>query len=227
MKSVQYSGYGGGAGALQSVDVPIPAPKKGELLIKLEATSLNSVNGKIQKGELRLFLPPKFPFIPAVDSSSEVISVGPGVNDFTTGDKVNEGALAEYAVAPIKTTAKRPPGVFAETAAALPIAGLTKLQAVRDSAGVKLDGSGKEINLLITAVSGGVGHYAVQIAKRGRTHVTATCGARNVSLVKELGADEVLDYKTPEGAALKSPSGRKYDAVIHDTSNIPCKLCYS
>ncbi|KAK2990932.1 hypothetical protein RJ640_000211 [Escallonia rubra] len=72
-----------------------------------------------------------------------------------------------------------------------------------------------------TLASGGVGHYAVQLAKLGNAHVTATCGARNVDLVKSLGADEVLDYKTPEGAALKSPSGQKYDAMIHCASSTP------
>ena len=147
------------------------------------------------------------------------------ISNLNSIDTMN--GLAEYAVASIKTTVKRPPGVSAENGASLPIAALTALQEIQDSAGVKLDGSRKEMNLLNTPASGGIGHYAVQIAKLGRAHVTATCGARNVSLIKELGADEVLDYKTPEGAALKSPSGRKYDVVIHCTSNIPCKLCHS
>lgn len=89
------------------------------------------------------------------------------------------------------------------------------------AAGVKLDGSGPQKNILITAASGGVGHYAVQLAKLGNTHVTATCGARNIKLVKSLGADEVIDYKTPAGTALTSPSGRKYDAVIHCAMGIP------
>lgn len=66
-----------------------------------------------------------------------------------------------------------------------------------------------------------MGNYAVQLAKLGDTHVTATCGARNIEFVKSLGAEEVLDYKTPDGAALKSPSGRKYDVVIHCTLGIP------
>lgn len=73
----------------------------------------------------------------------------------------------------------------------------------------------------MTAASGGVGHIAVQIAKLGNAHVTATCGARNLDFVRSLGADEVLDYKTPEGSALKSPSGKKYDAVIQCASSIP------
>ncbi|MCI57980.1 quinone-oxidoreductase-like protein, partial [Trifolium medium] len=91
-----------------------------------------------------------------------------------------------------------------------PIAGLTARDALTKIAGVKLDETGEPKNVLVTAASGGVGVYAVQLAKLGNNHVTATCGARNTALVKDLGADEVLDYKTPEGATLKSPSGRKY-----------------
>lgn len=120
-----------------------------------------------------------------------------------------------------RLTVARPAEVSAAEGAGLPIAGLTALQALTQSAGIKLDGSGQQANILITAASGGVGHYAVQLAKLGNTHVTATCGARNIEFVKSLGADEVLDYKTPDGAALKSPSGRKYDAVIHCASGIP------
>lgn len=105
--------------------------------------------------------------------------------------------------------------------AALTVAALTAHQALTQAAGIKLDGNGPQSNILITAASGGVGHYAVQLAKLGNTHVTATCGARNIEFVKSLGADEVIDYKTLEGAALKSPSGKKYDAVIHCATGIP------
>lgn len=226
MRAVQYSTYGGGAQALQHVEIPVATPKKGELLVKLEAASLNPVDWKMQKGMLRPLLPLKLPFFPVTDVAGEVVQVGPGVKDFKPGDKVvsmlnvlKGGGLAEYAAAPLKTTVKRPPEVLQE-AAGLPIAGLTALQAVRDFAGIKLDGSSEGVNLLITAASGGVGHFALQLAKLGNAHVTATCGARNIELVKKLGADEVLDYKTPEGASLTSPSGRKYDAVIHCASNI-------
>ena len=75
--------------------------------------------------------------------------------------------------------------------------------------------------MLVTAASGGVGHYAVQLAKLAGLHVTATCGARNLGFVGGLGADEVLDYKTPEGATLRSPSGTKYDAVAHCATGTP------
>ncbi|XVF32124.1 hypothetical protein REPUB_Repub17cG0054900 [Reevesia pubescens] len=114
-----------------------------------------------------------------------------------------------------------PPGVSAVEATALPFAGLAAHQALTLAAGLKLDGSGQQVNILITAASGGVGQFAVQLAKLGNTHVTATCGARNIDLVKSLGADEVLDYRTSDGGALKSPSGRKYDVVIHCTTGIP------
>ena len=120
-----------------------------------------------------------------------------------------------------RLTASRPAEVSAAEAAGLPIAGLTAHQVLTQDAGINLDGSGPQKNILITAASGGVGHYAVQLAKLGNTHVTATCGARNIDFVKSLGADEVLDYKTPDGAALKSPSGKKYDAVIHCARDIP------
>ncbi|KAF5470229.1 hypothetical protein F2P56_010754 [Juglans regia] len=228
MKAVQYNAYGGGPDGLQHVEVPVPTPNKDEVLLRVEAASLNPFDWKVQKGMLRPFLPSKFPHIPASDVAGEVIEVGPGAKNFKVGDKIvamtnprNGGGLAEFAVTKESLTVARPPGVSAANVVGLPVAGLTAHQALTQSAGIKLDGSDKKANILITAASGGVGHYAVQLAKLGNAHVTATCGARNIDLVKRLGADEVLDYKTPDGAALRSPSGRKYDAVIHCATGIP------
>ncbi|MQL95763.1 hypothetical protein Taro_028436 [Colocasia esculenta] len=132
----------------------------------------------------------------------------------------NGGGLAEYAVGDVKLSAHRPPEVSAAEGAGIPTAGLTALYGF-NSVGIKFDGTDKLANILITAASGGIGHYAVQLAKLAGFHVTATCGARNLELVKSLGAEEVLDYKTPEGAGLKSPSGRKYDVVINCAKGIP------
>lgn len=126
------------------------------------------------------------------------------------------GGLADYVAAPASMTVARPAGVPAADAAGLPISGLAALQALM-SFGTKFDGTGSGANVLVTAASGGVGTYAVQLAKLGNHHVTATCGTRNLELVRSLGADEVLDYKTPEGASLTSPSGRKYDYIINTT----------
>ncbi|KAE8685301.1 putative quinone-oxidoreductase-like protein [Hibiscus syriacus] len=226
MRAVQYSKYGGGVADLKHVEVPIPSPKKDEVLIKVEAASINPIDWKLQNGIARPFLPRKFPHIPGTDVAGEIVQVGAGVNNCNAGDKVvvvlgTGGALAEFAVAHKDSTVLRPPEVSSADAAALPTAGLAAHQSLTKLAGLKLDGSGPPVNVLITAASGGVGTYAVQLAKLANAHVTATCGARNMELVRSLGADEVLDYKTPEGKALKSPSGCKYDIIIHCTANIP------
>ncbi|EEE60810.1 hypothetical protein OsJ_14411 [Oryza sativa Japonica Group] len=193
MRAVQYGGYGGGAATLKFVEIPVPSLKKNEILIKIEAASLNQADWRIQKGLMRPFHP-KFPFIPVTDVSGEVIEVGSAIHEFKVGDKV----------------------VSKLNLWGFPSPGLTALQAL-SSIGTKFDGSGTGADVLITAASSGVGTYAVQLAKLGNHRVTTTCGARNLDLVGSLGADEVLDYATPEGAALASPSGRKYDYIINLT----------
>ncbi|CAL5082231.1 unnamed protein product [Urochloa decumbens] len=232
MRAFQYDKYGGEAEGLKPVEVPVPSPKKGEVLLKLEAASINPIDWKIQKGMVRPFLPWKFPFIPVGDMSGEVVELGSGVTNLKPGDKVisisfpTGGGLAEYAVAPASLTVARPPEVSAAEGASLPTAASTALQQLK-AAGVRsFDGgssnaAGGPKNVLVTAASGGVGHYAVQLAKLAGLHVTATCGARNLGFVAGLGADEVLDYKTPEGAAMRSPSGARYDAVVHCATGTP------
>ncbi|KAE8685305.1 putative quinone-oxidoreductase-like protein [Hibiscus syriacus] len=226
MRTAQYSKYGGGVADLKVVEVPVPTPGKDEVLIKVEAASINPIDWKLQSGYARPFLPRKFPHVPGIDAAGEIVQVGSEVKSFKAGDKVvaalgNGGALAEYAVAKGDSTVSRPPEVSAAEAAALPIAGLAAHQSLTQNAGLKLDGTDPKINLLVTAASGGVGTYVVQLAKLANAHVTATCGARNMDLIKSLGADEVIDYKTPDGKAAKSPSGRKYDTVIHCTTSTP------
>ncbi|KAK1428506.1 hypothetical protein QVD17_17341 [Tagetes erecta] len=229
MQAVSYDSYGGGSAGLKHVEIPVPAPGNGEILLKVEAASINPVDWKIQKGVARPVYPRKFPYVPVTDVAGEVVEVGLGVEKFKVGDKVitslggvsGGGGLAEYAVAKESATVLRPPEVSAVDGSCLVIAGCTALYALTVTGRVKLDKTEPLTNVLVTNASGGVGHYAVQLAKLGNTHVTATCGARNIEFVKSLGADEVLDYKTPEGAALKSPSGKKYDLVIHCTIGIP------
>ncbi|XP_028795593.1 quinone-oxidoreductase homolog, chloroplastic-like [Neltuma alba] len=228
MRAVRYHSYGGGASALKHEEVSIPSPNKDEVLIKVEVGGLNPFDWKVQEGYYRPLIPRRFPHIPGLDVTGEVIEVGSSIQRFRPGDKVvawvnnfNGGGLAEYCVAKEGVTALRPAGVSAIECAGLPVAGLTAHQAIIQG-GIQLDGSNpRRMNILITAASGGVGQYAVQLAKLGNTFVTATCGARNMELVKSLGADEVIDYKTPDGAALRSPSGQRYDAVIHCAVGIP------
>ncbi|KAJ3675734.1 hypothetical protein LUZ60_004776 [Juncus effusus] len=221
MRAVQYKRYGRGSASLEHVEIPIPKPKKDEMLIKIEACSMNPADWRIQNGLLRPFVPFKFPFIPVTDISGEVTKTGSEVSEFKEGDKVvcklhflKGGGFAEFAVASEKVTVLRPDGISPAEASGLPLAGLTALQSLKDI-GTKFDGTGKGANILITGASGGIGSYAVQLAKLGNHHVTATCGARNIDLVKALGADEVLDYKTPEGQSLKNSTGKKYDFIIN------------
>ncbi|GJM98358.1 hypothetical protein PR202_ga15361 [Eleusine coracana subsp. coracana] len=236
MRAVQYDKYGGGAQGLKHVEMPVPSPKKGQVLIRVEATSMNAVDWKFQKGVARPVMPRKFPFVSGFEVAGEVVELGSGVSSFKPGDKViatnfpNGGGLAEYAVAPASLTVRRPPEVSAAEGTCLPIAAVTALRALEtvgvsfdDRAGGASDAApARKKNVLITAASGGVGHFAVQLARLAGLHVTATCGARNLGLVAGLGADEVLDYKTPEGAQLRSPSGIKYDAVVHcATTGVP------
>uniref|UniRef100_A0ACD5V7Q3 Uncharacterized protein n=1 Tax=Avena sativa TaxID=4498 RepID=A0ACD5V7Q3_AVESA len=208
---------------LQYVEIPVPSLKKDEVLIKVEAVSLNPADCNIQKGLLRPFIP-KFPFIPVSDITGEIVEVGSAVRELKVGDKVvsklafwKAGGLAQYVAASESVTVIRPAGVSVADAAGLPMAGLTALQALK-AIGTKFDGTGSATNILITAASGGIGTYAVQLAKLGNHNVTATCGARNLELVRNIGADEVLDYKTPEGAALKNSSEKKYDYIVNTTN---------
>ncbi|XP_062194652.1 chloroplast envelope quinone oxidoreductase homolog isoform X2 [Phragmites australis] len=195
----------------------------------MEATSINQVDWKFQKGVARPVMPRRFPFISGFDLAGEVVELGAGVSSLKPGDKViainfpNGGGLAEYAVASASLTVPRPPEVSAAEGACIPIAAVTALRSLQ-TAGVSLDparGDSSCKNVLVTAASGGVGHFAVQLARLAGHNVTATCGARNLGLVRSLGADEALDYATPEGAALRSPSGRRYDAVVHCATGFP------
>jgi chloroplastic oxoene reductase len=127
----------------------------------------------------------------------------------------NGGGLAQFVVAQERLTALRPTGSSAAKYASLPVAGVTALQVLK-SIGAEFDGIMRhKYNILIIAASGGVGHYLVQLAHLAGFHVTATCGARNIDLIKSLGANDVLDYKTLEGQRLTSPSGKLYDYVIN------------
>ncbi|KAM0864531.1 hypothetical protein ACQ4PT_043870 [Festuca glaucescens] len=188
MKAVQYDKYGGGAEGLKHVEVPVPSPKKGEVLLKMEAASINPIDWKIQKGMLRPFLPGKFPFTPVGDLAGEVVQVGGGVTNIKPGDKVvsisfpSGGGFAEYAVAPAALTVARPPEVSAVDGACLPAAASSALQLLK-ATGVSFDSTSNATgpkNVLVTAASGGVGHYAVQLAKlagRTRYDAVANCAA--------------------------------------------------
>ncbi|KAK9992959.1 hypothetical protein SO802_022664 [Lithocarpus litseifolius] len=222
MHAVRYTNCGEGPSDLKYLEVPVPTPKEDEVLIKVEAACLSPSDWVIQQGCLKPLFPRELPQIPGTNVAGEVVDVGSGVKNVKAGDKViaitgyaNGGGLAEFAVAKANLTVIRPLEVSAAEGASIPESGLMAHQALTDSAGLKLDGTGEPTNILITNASDCVGNFAIQLAKLGNAHVTATCAPEHIDLAKSLGADEVVDQTTPGGQALESPSGKKYDIVIH------------
>ncbi|CAI8764073.1 NAD(P)-dependent alcohol dehydrogenase [Methylocaldum szegediense] len=195
MKAMQYTGYGDPS-KIREADVPIPKPAPDQLLVKVAASSVNPIDWKLRNGSLRFLVPVRFPSIPGMDLAGEVVEIGTKVTRYRPGDRVMAsltsrrfGTAAEFAVVDERLAAPVPKMMNDHEAAALPLAGQTALQALRDLGRVK-EGD----TVLIVGASGGVGHYAVQIAKVFGAKVFAVCSGVNAPWVRELGADEIIDY---------------------------------
>jgi len=178
-------------------DIPIPEPGNDEILIKVFASSVNPVDWKIIKGVRKDKYPVHLPLIPGWDVSGVVEKTGADVRDFKQGDEVygrpdptRDGAFAEYIVVKANQISAKPKSIDHLHAAAVPLAGLTAWQGLFQFGKLQ---SGQKV--LIHAASGGVGSFAVQFAKWKGAYVIGTTSKENMSFVKELGADEVIDYK--------------------------------
>jgi alcohol dehydrogenase len=178
------------------MDVPTPTPRPRDILVEVHAAGLNPVDYKFRQGKLRAILRPKLPFVLGNELAGEVIAVGRDVKRFRVGDRVfarvakdRGGAFAEQACVDEDHAAHMPRDLDFTAAAAVPLAGLTALQALRDELGVK---PGQRV--LISGGAGGVGTFAIQIAKWLGAHVTTTASQRGEALVRSLGCDEVIDY---------------------------------
>jgi NADPH:quinone reductase-like Zn-dependent oxidoreductase len=200
-------------------DIEKPVPTKGQVLVRVRAAGLNPLDWHYMRGEPYLmrvesgFGAPKSPRL-GVDFAGVVEAVGPGVTKFTAGDAVfggKFGALAQYvAVAEDGSIARMPANVDFEQAAGVNVAAVTALQALRDRADVRAGQS-----VLINGASGGVGSFAVQIAKSMGAVVTGVSSTRNQELVLSLGADDGIDYTTTDFTR----GGRRYDVVIDNVAN--------
>ena len=211
MKAVAFDRYGS-AEELQYRELSKPIAKSHELLVRVRASSVNPVDWKIRQGHLQLLTGFNFPRIVGSDISGVVVEVGSEVTQFQPGDEVYTflnpiagGACAEYAAVPESSAAFKPKNITHAEAAAVPIAGLTALQALRDLGEIKAG-----YKVLINGASGGVGMFAVQVAKALNAEVTGVCSAKNREFVKNLGADFVLDYA--EVDFTKQP--QKYDMIL-------------
>ncbi len=223
MQAVTRSRYGG-AEVLEVREVDRPTPEEGQVLIEVRAASLNALDWHLLTGTpyfLRLInglRAPKRTGI-GVDFAGIVEAVGSDVEGVRPGDAVygaGNGTCAEYVVAKAEYVLPMPDGVGFEQAATFNVAAITALQGLRDVGDLKV---GQRV--LINGAAGGVGTYAVQIAKTLGAHVTAVCSGRNVDMVEALGADEVIDYTRTDVSSL----GLRFDVIFDNAgSQRPSKL---
>ncbi|HVH45111.1 MAG TPA: NAD(P)-dependent alcohol dehydrogenase [Labilithrix sp.] len=211
MRAVVYTKYGS-ADVLAIEDRPVPVVGPNDVLVRVHAAALNPKDCLVRKGKYKIITGNRFPRLLGYDYAGEVIECGPSVRHLSQGEKVygmiqswSGGACAEYVVARASECAPMPRSLGWEDAAAIPLAGQTALQALRDVGGVQ---PGHRV--LIHGASGGVGTFAIQIAKILGAHVTAVASAANHALCRELGADETLDYRAGSPFA----GSETYDVVF-------------
>lgn len=216
MKAITHSEFGP-PDVLRLTDVDKPAPAAGEVLVRIRAASLNPADWHLLRGEpgmLKLMTGKPKDRIPGLDFAGEVEQVGTNVTHVRAGDEVfgsaKRGALAEYVCVPESVVARKPVGVTFEQAAALPVAGVTALRAIRDRGGLR---AGQRV--LVIGAAGGVGTLAVQIAKAFGAEVTAVCGTRNLDFVRSIGADHAIDYTAEDCTRTE----RLYDLILHVSGN--------
>jgi alcohol dehydrogenase len=200
-------------GKLQLVDVTEPVVKENDVLVQIHATSINLLDAKVKSGEFKLLLPYKFPLILGHDVAGVVTKVGSKVSRFKVGDEVfarpadfRIGTFAEYIAINQYDVALKPKNISMEHAASVPLVALTVWQAFVEKAKLK-----KGQKVFIQAGSGGVGTIAIQLAKHLGATVATTTSANNYELVKSLGADIVIDYKTQDFETILN----EYDLVLN------------
>lgn len=198
---------------LQLVELPEPVVKENDVLIEVHSASINQLDVKLKDGEFKLLLPYKFPLILGHDVAGMVIKVGSKVSRYKVGDEVfarpadfRIGTFAEYIAIDEHDVALKPKNVSMEQAASIPLVALTVWQAFVEKANLK-----KGQKVFIQAGSGGVGTIAIQLAKHLGATVATTTSADNFELVKSLGADIVIDYKTQDFETIL----KEYDLVLN------------
>lgn len=217
MKAITYSEYGPPE-VLHLAEVPKPVPQSGEVLIKVRAASVNAADWRMMRASpfpVRFYsglFRPKRVTSPGADVAGVVEAVGPEVTRFKPGDRVfgemfasNFAGFAEYKCAFEHELELMPASASFEEAAALPMAGMTALQALRDVGQIQ---AGQQV--LINGASGGVGSFALQLAKHFGAEVTAVCSTKKMEQARALGADHVVDYTREDFTR----SGKQYDLIV-------------
>ena len=223
MKAIVYCNYGS-PDVLKCEEIEKPTAGDNEVLIKVRAASVNPLDWRIMRGRpyiLRILFGLRKPTItrPGRDVAGQVEAVGRNVTQFKPGDEVFgacRGAFAEYACTSESALAMKPDNVTFEQAASVPVAALTALQGLRDKGQIQ---PGQKV--LINGAAGGVGTFAVQIAKSFGADVTGVCSTRNVDMVRSVGADQVIDY-TQEDFTKR---GQHYDIIFDSVGNHSLFAC--
>jgi NADPH:quinone reductase-like Zn-dependent oxidoreductase len=217
MKAIVQTGYGS-TDVFELREIEKPALDDGGVLVRVRAASVNALDWHLMRGVpsiIRLFTGlrrPKSP-VPGVDVSGHVEDVGRNVTRFKSGDEVfgaRSGAFAEYVAGKEKDFVPKPAGFTFEQAAAVPVAGQTALQGLRDKGKIR---PGQKV--LVNGASGGVGTFAVQVAKSFGATVTGVCSPRNVDMVRSIGADRVIDYTQEDFIR----DGQRYDMLFDVAGN--------
>jgi NADPH:quinone reductase-like Zn-dependent oxidoreductase len=206
--------------------MPDPGPPRaGDVRVRVRATSVNPVDGKVRRGELKLIAGGHFPKRPGLDFSGEVEAVGEGVTGFAVGDAVyggarsmSEGAFAEHVLVHASAIAKKPSTIDHTLAAGVPTVAIAALQVLRDI--VKVAPGDR---VLVNGCTGGVGLFAIQIAKRAGAVVTGVCATGGVELARELGADEVVDFKKSALTSLDT----KFRAILELSGKLPFESAHA
>ena len=223
MKAIVYERYGS-PDVLEVRDIEVPSVSDGGVLVRIRAASANPYDWHFMRGRplfMRLLFglfKPKAHGLGA-DLAGEVEAVGKDVTRFRLGDAVfgeGAGAFAEYASVPERTLALKPASLTFEQAAAVPMAGLTALQGLRDGGKIQ---AGQKV--LILGASGGVGTFAVQIAKSFGAEVTGVCSTKNVEMVRSIGADHVVDYTREDFTRGET----RYDLMLDTVGNRSLREC--
>lgn len=220
MKAIQYTKFGSPE-VLLLKDLPIPKVKDDQVLVKIKSTSINPVDFKVRKGIAKPFSKVMLPVIPGGDFSGTVEEIGMGVNEFSVGQEVygltpavRGGAYAEYAAIHKEHLWYKPEKLSFDESASIPLAGLTAFQSLY-YAGKMQNG----LNVFINGCTGGVGSFAVQIAKAYKCEVTGVCSSGNSEYASSLGVDYVIPYDTSDPLT----HSKKYDIFLDASGNYSFK----
>jgi NADPH:quinone reductase-like Zn-dependent oxidoreductase len=225
MKAIRVHEYGGPE-VLKYEEAPRPEPGPGEVLVRIRAAGVNPVDWKVREGHRREALAYRMPFVPGWDVSGVVEATGPNVTLLTKGDEVygypsvvRNGAYAEYAVVPEAELALKPRSIDHVLAASVPIAALTAWQGLFDAGGLRTDQK-----VLIHGGAGGVGSFAVQLARWKGAFIVATASGRNQEFLRNLGADLTIDYEKTRFDRLVCDADVVFDTIGGDTLNRSWKV---